>query len=161
MDAPLADLARRFRFNEKLLALETEGFTDADWEAPPGERGGNPAWWILAHVVRYRRMLLRKLEEGVGEEAWEANVSGGGKPLTTEGLPPPESLVAGFQALGERLAARLAALSPAEAAREGGSRFPDGGSTWEEGARFLYFHETYHLGQIGLIRRLRGHPGFV
>ena len=40
-DAPLADLARRWRFSERLLDVETEGFSSEDWDVPASARGGN------------------------------------------------------------------------------------------------------------------------
>ena len=31
----------------------------------------------------------------------------------------------------------------------------------DAGARYLHFHEAYHLGQLGLLRRLCGLPRFA
>jgi hypothetical protein len=39
--------------------------------------------------------------------------------------------------------------------------FPDGSSTLQGGAHFLHFHETYHIGQTALLRRLAGKPGAI
>ena len=38
-------------------------------------------------------------------------------------------------------------------------KFPDGSATIAGGTHFLYLHETYHLGQLGLIRRQSGKSG--
>ena len=161
VDAPLADLARSFRFNERLLDVETEGFEPADWDSPAGERGGNAARWILAHVTLYRRRILRKLGEGVAEEPWEAVVDQGVKTAEVSTLPQPPELRARFVAAGEALGRRLSVLTAADVERESGDFHPDGGRTVADWVRFLYFHEGYHLGQVGLIRRLRGRPGFA
>lgn len=160
-DGPLADLARRFRFNERLLAVETEGFTKADWDAPAGERGGNAARWILAHVTHYRRRFARRLGEDGPEDAWERAVARGTKAASVDELPDPADLAALFATAGEALGRRLTATSAEGAARDAGEAAPDGGRTVKDAAHFLYFHETYHLGQIGLIRRLRGRAGFA
>jgi hypothetical protein len=159
--SPVADLVRRFRFHETLLAAETEGFTQEDWDAPAGERGGNPARWILAHVTCYRRRLCALLGEPMPQEPWEAAVSRGAAPGDVAALPSPADLASRMAAAGEVLGRRLRALTEAEGAADAGQTFPDGGRTVADAARFLQFHETYHLGQIGLIRRLRGRAGFA
>jgi len=67
-------LGRRFRFNEKLLAMTSTGFEPGDWDAPPGPGGGNSAHWILAHVTYHRRVLARKLGVEVPASPWEDGV---------------------------------------------------------------------------------------
>jgi len=157
----LADLARRFRFNQNVLAATTGGFAPDDWGSAPGARGGNTPHWILGHLAATRRFLARKLGVELEVEPWEALFAMKSKPEGTAGFPAPAALAADFAATGERLCARLVELTAAEAAAEWGGSFPDGGHTLAGGASFLSFHEAYHLGQIGLARRLRGHPGFA
>jgi hypothetical protein len=161
MSTPLADLGRRFRFNERLLGMVSEGFTPAEWAAPPGEKGGNSSHWMLAHLVVQRRALARKLGGAAPAEPWEAAFKPGSKGALAPDTPAPAALLATFTALGELIGARLTALEPAAAAAPWGGRLPDGGTTVADGAHFLYFHETYHLGQIGLVRRILGRPGFI
>jgi uncharacterized damage-inducible protein DinB len=38
---------------------------------------------------------------------------------------------------------------------------PDGSDTVAGVLHFLYFHETYHLGQLGLLRRMNGLDPFA
>ena len=161
MPNPLADLARRYRFNERLLGMVSEGLTPAEWAQAPGAKGGNSAHWILAHLVVQRRGLARKLGESAPAEAWEAAFKPGSKGTLAPDTPAPAALLTTFTALGERIGARLSALDAAAADTPGGSTFPDGSTTVAGGAHFLYFHETYHLGQVGLVRRILGRPGFV
>lgn len=160
MDDALDEIARRFEFDATLLQVETAGFSPADWSARPGDRGGNSAHWILGHVTQSRRALLRALGADLGTAPWEAPVGRGGNGDTSS-LPAPAALAAEFEQLGRDLASRLRALTPAQASAPFGFPLPDGRSSTLAGASFLQFHEVYHLGQIGLIRRLRGHAGFA
>jgi len=160
MDHPLSALAARFRFNEGLLTMTTDGFTAAEWAAAP-DGGGNNAVWILGHLVASRRFLARRLGATVPEDAWEGGFSMGAKPADPSTYPSPETLIAAFREAGGQLEERCGSLDASEAAAPFGSSFPDGSETVEGGAHFLYFHETYHLGQIGLLRRIHGHPGFA
>lgn len=161
MTSALGELGTRFVFNGKLLEMIVEGFGAPDWSRRPGERGGNTAHWILGHIVTTRRHLMRKLGAEVPEDAWEASFAQNSRGGAGEELPPTSDLAAEFKAGGPPLARLLKKLTPKRSSEEWGGAFPDGGKTIADGARFLYFHETYHLGQLGLIRRICGHPGFV
>ena len=161
MNTLLSDLARRFAFNAQVLGMATADLSADDWSAPPSPKGGNVPHWILGHVAATRRQLLRKLGADFPELAWEADFARNASPEGTAGYPAPAELIADFVASGKELKARLRALTPAEADADFGGSFPDGGKTVAEAASFLHFHECYHLGQLGLLRRARGHAGIV
>lgn len=161
MTADLPKLGQRFLFHRRFLDTLVEGFTPEDWAARPGPEGGNTAHWILGHLVLSRRYLARKLGGDVPKDDWEDTFHMGSRPDATESYPEPPALLADFAARGREIAAALEELSPKQAAAEWGSSFPDGGQTVGEGAWFLHFHEVYHLGQLGLLRRLLGKPRFA
>jgi hypothetical protein len=70
-------------------------------------------------------------------------------------------LAADFKAGGAPLADRLAALTPEEAAVPWEHPFPDGSQDVGGAASFFHFHEVYHLGQLGLLRRMLGKERFA
>ena len=160
MTSPLAGLGLRFRFNETMLGAAAEGFSADDWAAEPGGKGGNTAHWILGHVTSCRRVILRKLGDEVAEDDWEAQFGMNTAPEGTGGYPSPGVLVEEFQACGERIAARCASVGSEElgGAWEG---FPTGDGTVRDGVHFMYTHECYHIGQLGLLRRMHGHERFA
>ncbi|MDF1798476.1 MAG: DinB family protein [Planctomycetota bacterium] len=160
MQHPLASLATRYRFNESLLSTITEGFSPEDWAAAP-ESGGNNPIWILGHITASRRFLLRRLGVEVEDEAWERHFAMGTQLQDPGAYPSPATLVGHFRSAGEALVERCATLDAEQARAPWGSAFPDGSETLDGGAHFLYMHETYHLGQIGLLRRIRSKPGFA
>ncbi|MEM8711308.1 MAG: DinB family protein [Planctomycetota bacterium] len=159
MTQPLEALGKRFSFNSRLLALATEGFEDQHWSFRP-ETGGNSALWILGHVASARRGMLRMIGETVEEDEWEKGFRRGAQPEDASYLPAAD-FVREFHSTGEALAAGLAALSEEVANSPSPREFPDGSKTIGDALHFLYFHETYHLGQIGLLRRLAGLDGFI
>jgi hypothetical protein len=165
MASALSDLGERFRFNERLLALVTEGFSEADWATRPGGKGGtsaNSAAWIVGHVAVHRRVIARAAGTDVPVEAWEeAFARGADAEAVPAGSPSPAALVAEVVAGGERIERAFAALPDEALSGAFPSRLVGGKRTLEDGLRFLYFHETYHLGQVGLIRRILGHAGFA
>jgi hypothetical protein len=160
MSHPLVDLAARFRFNESLINMVTDKFDAEDWAAAP-ETGGNNPIWILGHITTSRRCLLRQLRIEVPEESWERFFGMGSQLKDPGAYPSPASLDEHFRNAGAALTKRLGNLTIDEADAPMGTTFPDGSNTIGKGAHFLYFHEVYHLGQIGLLRRMRGKPGFA
>ncbi len=160
MTAPLAALGQRFRFNETMLGAASEGFSAGDWAAEPGGKGGNTPHWILGHLASCRRVIRRKMGEEVAEDDWEAQFGMNATPAGTEGYPAPGVLVEDFVASGERIAERFANADAAELSAEWPG-FPTGDGTVRDGMQFMYTHECYHIGQIGLLRRILGHERFA
>jgi uncharacterized damage-inducible protein DinB len=155
---PLKPLADRFLFNDRFLDQLVQGFDEADWHRRAG--AGNHAQWLLGHLAVTRRWALRLAGQATEEEAWEAHFGQGRAPGPQGDDIAPELLREAFLKAGERLRAHLASATQTQAdapMRE----FPDGSRTMGAGMHFLHFHESYHLGQIGLLRRVAGKPGLA
>lgn len=160
MTAQLEALATRFRFNEGLLKMATDGFEAGTWATAP-TTGGNTAHWILGHVTHARHGLLRMAGMDLPQEEWEAPFGKDAVPTDGSDYLPADELLAKFRAAGETISSHFAAITDEASDASIGRQFPDGSSTVGGALHFMYFHETYHLGQIGLLRRMAGLPGFV
>lgn len=160
-DTLYSELARRFRFNDGFLDVLVEGLEPSDWASALGEQGGNPPHWILGHVATSRRYLLRKLGVELPLEPWEHAFGMKSEPGDTAEYPAPDVLIADFKTSGEKVVKRLETMTAEQGEAEIDASFPDGSKTAGGAAGFLHFHETYHLGQLGLARRLLGRPGFA
>jgi hypothetical protein len=160
MTDTIADLARQYRFSAGTLQMTTEGFGPEEWSAAPSERGGNTGHWLLGHVASARRSMLRELGEEIPKADWEP-LFGMSVAPTGEGYPPVEELFADIAHSGERIDARFAHMDAAQLGAAASGKYPDGGTTREHAARFFFFHEAYHVGQLGLLRRIHGKAGFV
>ena len=156
---PLEAVAKLFHFNHQFLDSVTTDFSDADWLAPPGTKGGNHAHWILGHLAVSRRALLRGVGKPVPPEPWEKAFGRGSQPVAGKDGPSPAALRQDFLASGALLHDHLASLSPEEAAAPYGRKLPDGSESVSGAAHFLFLHECYHIGQLGLLRRILGKPG--
>jgi len=160
MTAPLANLGRRFLFHHRLLDMVVASFGPDDWAFRPPS-GGNSAHWLLGHVTATRRAMLRSVGETLPRAPWEARFAMGSKRGDDAGSPAPAELKAEFEELGGRLAKRLASMTAEEAAKPAPQAAPDGSRDADGALHFYHFHEAYHLGQIGYLRRMRGLPGFL
>jgi len=155
----LAALATRFRFNESVVAHTAADFTAADWVHRLGD--SSHAYWILGHLVVSRRSLLRNLGKELPVASWELAFGRGSRPGPLYAGPAPRELLDELRAAGELLEQHLGAMTPEAAAAPYVRKFPDGSSTREGAAAFMHWHETYHLGQLGVLRRACGKSGLA
>jgi uncharacterized damage-inducible protein DinB len=103
--------------------------------------GANSANWVLGHIVHNRRFIL----EMVGEQpVW-----------TEEEAKNYPDLLQAFDLSQERLMAGLSRLPDDKL-----GKVSDKESLGRKLA-FLQFHEAYHAGQLGILRRVAGKPGAI
>lgn len=148
-------LAERFHFNARLIHMQAQDVTHAESLLQPPFRG-NCFNWVVGHILTSRDTCLRLLELPPTLSAEELAIyDRGSEPLTDPGLAAPlESLLQKLDEADQRLRAALEPMPEASLAREvsfGRQPQPLG-----EVLAFLQWHETYHLGQLELLRQLAG-----
>ena len=156
----LEALTLRFRFNEKVLERALDGFAGDDWVRRPAE-GGSHALWILGHLAASRRNLLRGTGREMPAAAWEAQFSRGSQPVEVADPSSPSMLKNDFLQSGNILAEHLTSLTSEQASGPFPRKLSDGSTTVEGAAHFYHWHESYHLGQLGILRRVSGKPGIA
>jgi hypothetical protein len=151
--------ANAFALGDRFLDRLVGDFTGPDWAVR--DAAGHDPRWIVGHIAASRRRVLGLLGCAKPAEPWEAHFGRGSSP----GDLPAEL---DMKALVEDCHASQAAMDPAWATltvgalAEGlGRTLPDGTDTVCGALRFLAWHEAYHLGQLGLFRRLAGKPGLA
>jgi uncharacterized damage-inducible protein DinB len=145
-----------FKSNQSLLERNLTGL-DGSLAAQAPAPGANSANWILGHVVVARRGILGLLGQPQPKDPALAPYGRGGD--GQGGALSWDDLFAHFGTLGETMAAAIAAvpdwdkptLNPALQKEQ----------PLEQVLAFLYMHEAYHLGQIGLVRKLVGLEGGI
>jgi uncharacterized damage-inducible protein DinB len=154
----LQDLALIFKLNNGVVHTALEGLPDDDfWRRPEG--GGNPIGWMLGHVTGSRYTLLNRLGDPAKTE-W-GNIFARGMPLSeVQHYPSRERLQMAWKDTHGRMREAFASVSPDTLAEKLGRRIgPLDDPTVGETITFLAFHEAYHAGQMGYLRRLLGHAG--
>ncbi len=126
--------------------------------------GGNCINWVVGHLVASRQGWLAALGlEGITSPTVANRYRRGGDPIVdpAEATPIAE-LLAAFDAGQERLVARLGAMPEDEL--DSPAPFSPGNNpdeTWRSLNAGLCFHEAYHVGQTGVLRRWLGRPGVL
>ncbi len=151
-----------YRIGSSTLKANLEEVTPEEALRRP-EPGGNSVAWVVGHLLRSRQFLLTLLGTpwSIGEAA-EIAYKRGSTGDDDGAFLPFERILKLWDESQELLMKALDNLT--EEALQGDAP-PLGdfarADTLERRILFLYFHETYHLGQLGLIRRLLGKEGAI
>jgi uncharacterized damage-inducible protein DinB len=147
-----------YGLNYTTIRHNTEGVSHEESLIQP-QPAGNCMNWVLGHILATRNLIFKCLKE---KPVWNPEVAAiyerGSRALQEpdRAVPLAEILV-DLERSQERLLARLAAVTPEELAVSSGLGDRDVG----QALSFLQFHETYHAGQIGLLRRMAGKEGAI
>lgn len=149
------DLSNAFARNVSIIKMQTEGLTHEDClrQLP---FHGNCLNWVLGHIVVSRDGVLETLGEPPVMDAYGVRYKRNSDPVTQadESTLALEELLNWLDRSQERIATALSKMDEAALAREYTSG--DRKTTVGQRAFFLYFHETYHVGQTELFRQLAG-----
>ena len=148
-------MIQSFALTHRVIHMQTEGLTNADSLIQPSFRG-NCLNWVLGHILVGRSQVLELLGESpIWDEAEAARYRSGSDPVTAEEQALSlEQLLADLDRSQERISAALASVSPALLAEPEGSS--ESNQSRGQAVAFLHWHETYHTGQLELLRQLAG-----
>ena len=153
-------LKQQIYFNLGALKMNLVGLTHEESLIQP-KPAGNCLNWIVGHILANRAGLLGLLGQGpVWNEQEAKPYQRGSKPLTDPGMAQNlDEMVALLETAQESILAGLSKIS--EEALQAPAPSGKEGETVETGLSGLVFHEAYHVGETGILRRLLGHPGAI
>jgi uncharacterized damage-inducible protein DinB len=149
-------LIAAFARNLEIVKLQTAGLTHADSLLQPPFRA-NCLNWVLGHLADNRSSILKALgRPPLLSDEQSARYGYGSEPVTCEGsgVMRMEDLLAALERAQEGIAEGLRQATPEVLARQ--TKFAGRDMSVGEQVFFLYFHETYHVGQTELLRQLAG-----
>ena len=150
-------LAQQFELNHQVAHANLADITHEESLVHPSP-AGNCLNWVLGHVVATRNVVMDTLGE---PRIWNADLAspyqrGARPPLAATCATPLGDILAALDASQQTIVGRLATMTEKDLARS----VNDQGTVGDWLAR-LSFHESYHLGQCGLLRRLLGKDGAI
>jgi uncharacterized damage-inducible protein DinB len=156
MDSRIAPLAEILRLNTTLFRNCLNGLSDEQAAARPSGATNNAAF-VAAHLTNSRFYLLKAL--GVDEPDPLAPYLDGRQSLDELAkLPTLSEIQAAWTKAAHLLRDRLAALTPADLDGPSGAKFPLSNGTVLATLTFLVQHDSYHVGQLSLLRKYCGLP---
>jgi uncharacterized damage-inducible protein DinB len=150
-------LSKLFELNYGALFRNLEGITHEESLVHP-EPGGNSINWVLGHILatRNRVLLLLGIEpiwpqdmahrySGRDDAGWTRENAVDLKSIATDLARSQQALMSALDHVtGKALSARS-----------------DDGRTLAEVLGFFHFHESYHVGQVAILRRIVGRQGVI
>jgi len=152
-------LAQHFGFMYQVAAANLDGITQEQSLAQPSP-GGNCANWILGHIVDVQNAVMGLVSQA---PVWENDQlrRASYDPITRPAEAIDwETMKSRFLASKERCLSAMASTSDAALAEKVPHPF-GGESPRVEILNLLAFHQTYHVGQLGLSRRIAGLEGAI
>lgn len=149
-------LKKLYDVNAYALQVNVKDITHEESLLQPGG-GGNCLNWVAGHIVANRNHILELVGEPPiwGEEAYARYKRGSAPIRDASGARPFAGILEDFAKAQGRIRAGLDRMTDAKLAE------PAGKETVGEALAFLQFHEAYHVGQAGLLRRLAGKEGAI
>lgn len=146
------------RFNNQVLMASAEDLKDEHFTARP--HGFHSAAWILEHLSCYRVQFLERCGVTPAQRVDEK--------LFGMGCDAEECIEADADTIRQRCAGLGEALLDSlenldEAAWSAEAKHIGNGqpTTFAANLTFWFWHESYHTGQLGLLRKALGYPTFA
>jgi uncharacterized damage-inducible protein DinB len=157
MDPRAVAPAEILRINTKLFRNCLHGMTQEQVERRVSSDTNNPAW-VAAHMVKGRYGLLKWLGAERPNPLPAALVAA--KSIDdVRAWPAVPDILAAWADASHGLRDRLAAMSAAQLSAAVEVRFPVFEQTVFALLTFMVQHDSYHLGQLSVLRKLAGLPG--
>jgi uncharacterized damage-inducible protein DinB len=150
------DLIGGLTRNLGIIKAQTKGLSHADCLLQLPFRG-NCLNWVLGHIADNRNTMLRLLgEEAILSEAHAERYGYNSEPVCGDAgdILTLEQLLTVLEQSQSALTARMQKTTAEELAREEQSFL--GTTTLGQLIFFLFWHETYHVGQPEFLRQLAG-----
>jgi uncharacterized damage-inducible protein DinB len=154
MNASLLPLAEIFRLNTGLLYGCVEGMTDAQMRRRIGNRTNN-AGFIVLHVVDSRFHLASLLGSPV-KSPYAEKFAAAKRIEDVRDIPPLEELKKEWNAVSSALMSALQSAGDEDLSKSSPTRFPISDASMLGTITFLAQHESYHIGQLGFLRKELG-----
>ena len=154
MDSRMQAVAGILELNAALFRKALEGVDQASGERRPNDRTNSLAF-IACHALDARFYLMR-LAGHERTNPWQSLFDAATDISTMKEFPPLYEVMAEWDELHEATLECLAEMTPAELDAESQGRVPTDDRSILGGITFLAFHEAYHVGQMGLVRKYFG-----
>ena len=155
MSTDLPTLTNQFKFNDEIYQRTTQGIPPEQWLIQPWQ-DSNHLLWVVAHAAVTRAVGIRLLG-GEWSAPWQSLFTRGQKRVDNRQYPSVGEVQQAWNEISRRLLSALPTASPELMGKpvEKGKPSIDGTAGGMLG--FLCLHESYHLGQMGFIRKWLGH----
>lgn len=159
MDASAAALVRQFETGTNLFRKALRDIGREPLLTRPGARS-NSMLWIAGHVTQFRYRVANVL--GAEREVpWGEMFATGARISDPDHYPDGDDILARWNEITPELLRRLSALDGSALDGPTPDRVASPDGTLRGALTYLAFHEGYHIGQLGFLRKWLGYSSLL
>jgi hypothetical protein len=151
---PISIVAEQFKVTTNLYLKALGGVSREQLLRRPGERS-NPLLWIAGHLALSRTRVVNVLG-GAREPRWAELFATGSRVEDVTRFPEVAEVMALWRELADEIQERLRAFPPERWEEPVQVRIPSDDGTLRGALALITFHEAYHVGQMGYVRKWLG-----
>jgi uncharacterized damage-inducible protein DinB len=159
MDARLEPVAGILGLNSALFRRALKGMDQESAERRPNEHTNSLAF-VACHALDARFYLMRMCGHDM-TNPWRELFDAAHDVSDMKEVPPVYELLTVWEEVHEATLEHLQEMSDSELDADSSERFPTEDGSLLGGIAFLAFHEAYHVGQMGLLRKYLGYGPVV
>jgi uncharacterized damage-inducible protein DinB len=144
-----------YKANADSFAKAIQGIPEERWLTRPGN-DSNHLTWIAGHMI-VTRAIVPKVLGHEWSAPWEGLFARGVKLAAPDQYPHPEELQHAWDEVSQKLSASLANASEEALSKPVPKETPSLDGKIGGTIALLSLHETYHVGQLGYLRKLLGY----
>ena len=155
----IAPIVYIFEANDGLIRQTLSDLpAEALWKQPGGQ--GNSIMWIVGHITQTRAGMLSLLGERAST-GWGELFRRGAQRQDSSVYPEPRAIKAAGVEMSKRLHAKLATITETELAAPITTVKLPNVNTVLDALAFFAFHEAYHVGQLGYVKKALGYTAIA
>ena len=155
MSTDLQTLRNQFNFNNGIYERTVQGIPPEQWLIQPSQES-NHLLWVAGHAAVSRAVAVRLLG-GEWSAPWQNLFTRGQTRVDKDQYPSVAEVQQAWNEISGRLMSALPSASPELMRKPVENGRPSIDGTVGGTVGFLCLHESYHLGQMGFIRKWLGH----
>jgi len=157
MHQTMTAVADQYKLNTMLFDKVLDGFQDSEQFTRPNDKG-NSVNWVAGHLTSARFSVANML--GVEDQCpWGKLYEGGNGLMEQSKYPSLTEIKSAFKDISAKLEAKLAGASEDVLTKEPPWKAPGMEPSVRGSVAFMSFHESYHLGQLGYLRKFHDLEG--
>jgi hypothetical protein len=154
VSTPVSIVAEQFKVTTNLYLKALGGVSREQLLRRPGERS-NPLLWIAGHLTLSRVRVVNVLG-GAREPQWPELFATGSKVHDVSHYPDVGEVTTLWRDLADEIQQRLRAFPADRWEAPVQIRIPSDDGTMRGALALITFHEAYHVGQMGYVRKWLG-----
>ena len=155
MASSTASLKAQFDLHTRLFNNATTGISEDESGARKSEHINNMKW-IAGHLLNTRLGNLSKIAGLAPDESYNAQFGRGNSYDPNATYPPIDEIRAKWQATADAIGNGINNIPEEVLATKSPVQAPIADDTMLGLAAFLVSHEAYHIGQLGMLRKMIG-----